>query len=154
MQASGALVVHQRPHQVSSDEINNPLVLQRLAEGSRANNAEDRRKSVVEVGRISLLLEEAKRAGLRERLRVSIPCLTVACVSQLLFVAWLLNMYFSGKCIYFIQSFGMLAVPICMLALLPTDICFANLCCHSRYVCALDGPKLRLLELEPEPATI
>jgi hypothetical protein len=79
---------------------------------------------------------------------------TVACVSQLLFVAWLLNMYFSGKCIYFIQSFGMLAVPICMLALLPTDICFANLCCHSRYVCALDGPKLRLLELEPEPATI
>jgi hypothetical protein len=139
MQASGALVVHQRPHQVSSDEINNPLVLQRLAEGSRANNAEDRRKSVVEVDRISLLLEEAKRAGLRERLRVSIPCLTVACVSQLLFVAWLLNMYFSGKYIYFIQSFGMLAVPICMLALLPTDVYWTSIflrLCSAYYILA------------------
>ena len=66
-------------------------------------------------------LDNAKAAGRRDRMRVTVPCLITALLAQLLFVAWLLIVYFTGHPIYFMQTLGMAAVPICMLALLPTD---------------------------------
>jgi len=67
-------------------------------------------------------LEGAKLAGRRERLRVTVPCLVVALAAQLMMVFCYLYLYFAGKYLYFGQTIGMLAVPICMLALLPTDV--------------------------------
>ena len=43
-------------------------------------------------------LEDAKAAGLRERMRVTVPCLVTGCVGLLLFVVWLQVFYWTGKC--------------------------------------------------------